>query len=386
MTDRRLELMPLAQVRGAPRNPKEHDEGAIGAIGASVGRFGYVEPAVIDERTGRLVAGHGRIKTLRGMKADGQSPPDGVKVENGDWLIPVLRGVEFESDEDAEGYLLASNRTTELGGWDDADLTEMLGDLAAADALEGVGWDAEDVDRMLIALVEDAKDSVPDTSGAEALRERWGVEPGQVWSIGRHRLMCGDNGRPEDIDKLMDGKKANAVVTDPPFELSGSAVLAACGNFSDVAVVLTGSRQAFGLCRDGWEYHHDFIWRRRRPRSFPTDNQPVFYHNTILVLTRNGKKNGWKRPRPDFGSVIELANSEFVDTEMGHGKSAELFVEMLSGFRHKIWADPYAGTGASLLGCEALGKTAYCMEISPTTTAVALQRFQDSGLVSEPLT
>lgn len=168
MADRRLELMPLSDIRGAPRNPKEHDEGAIGA---SVGRFGYVEPAVIDERTGRLVAGHGRVKTLRGMKADGQSPPEGVKVADGDWMVPVLRGVEFRSDEDAEGYLIASNRTTELGGWDNVDLAEMLGDLAAADALEGVGWDAEDVDRLL-------RDAANDFGSAEGLDESGDLREG----------------------------------------------------------------------------------------------------------------------------------------------------------------------------------------------------------------
>jgi hypothetical protein len=63
--------------------------------------------------------------------------------------VPVVRGVAFDSDEQAEGYLLADNRHTELGGWDDGVLAEALSDLAAADHLHGVGWDADDVDKML---------------------------------------------------------------------------------------------------------------------------------------------------------------------------------------------------------------------------------------------
>lgn len=142
----RVEYMPISEIRPSPRNPKDHD---LGAIHASVSRFGYVAPAIIDDRTGRMVAGHGRLEDLRRRKASGESPPERIIERNGEWLMPVLRGVSFRSDEDAEGYLLADNRLSELGGWDDSKLADLLSDLAADDALEGTGYDGDDIDRLL---------------------------------------------------------------------------------------------------------------------------------------------------------------------------------------------------------------------------------------------
>lgn len=147
MTDEvRIEYMPLSQLVRAPRNPKEHD---LGAIAASVKRFGYVAAIVLDEGTGRLVAGHGRLDALQAMKAQGQPAPDRVRVQDGEWLVPVQRGVTFADPDEAEAYLVADNRTVELGGWDEGILTELLSDLAAQKRLEGTGFDEDDLDALL---------------------------------------------------------------------------------------------------------------------------------------------------------------------------------------------------------------------------------------------
>jgi hypothetical protein len=106
--------MALSALTPAQRNPKKH---ALPALRDSIGRFGYVEPIVLDERTGRLVAGHGRAKALSLMKAKGGKPPAGVAEKDGEWLVPVLRGWASRSDQEAEAYLLASNQLTVAGGW-----------------------------------------------------------------------------------------------------------------------------------------------------------------------------------------------------------------------------------------------------------------------------
>lgn len=152
--DRRIELVALDDVFPAQRNPKDHD---LGAIHGSVARFGYVEPMVMDERTERLVAGHGRLETLRAMKADGQHPPEGVQLgPKGEWLVPVLRGWSSRTDAEAQAYLLASNRTTELGGWDENALADLLKELAQSGDLEGSGYDGDDVDALLARLEREA--------------------------------------------------------------------------------------------------------------------------------------------------------------------------------------------------------------------------------------
>lgn len=130
-----LELVALADLlaRPAPRNPKNHDEAGIRA---SVTRHGFVEAPTIDERTGRLVAGHGRLGDLAARKAAGEEPPEGIDVdEGGEWLVPTQRGWASRSDRDAEAYVVAANKLTESGGWDDELLAQMLGDYR-----EDVGW------------------------------------------------------------------------------------------------------------------------------------------------------------------------------------------------------------------------------------------------------
>lgn len=144
---RRLELMPLAAVTGAEKNPKKH---AHEDIGKSIGRFGYVEPVVLDERTQRLVAGHGRVQALRAAKVKGEAPPQGVEVnDKGEWLVPVLRGWASRSDTEAQAYLVASNSLTTKGGWENAQLAELLQSLAQQQALDGTGFDEAAIDEVL---------------------------------------------------------------------------------------------------------------------------------------------------------------------------------------------------------------------------------------------
>src|SRR5687767_4858173 len=91
----RVQYFPLSSLKPAKRNPKKHE---IDTVLASMGRFGYVAPMILDERTGRLVAGHGRLESLKKAKAEGKKPPTRIRVKNGDWLVPVVRGVSFADD------------------------------------------------------------------------------------------------------------------------------------------------------------------------------------------------------------------------------------------------------------------------------------------------
>ena len=100
MGERRLEYMRLAEVRPNERNPKDHD---LDLIGRSYEEFGYTEPVVLDERTGTLLSGHGRVEELADRHAAGLPVPDGVRVEeDGSWPLPVVRGVATEDDNQAD--------------------------------------------------------------------------------------------------------------------------------------------------------------------------------------------------------------------------------------------------------------------------------------------
>ncbi|GAA0508551.1 hypothetical protein [Deinococcus depolymerans] len=136
----RIEYLPLADLARWPGNPKEH---ADGAIAASISRFGFRDPLAIDETTGRLIAGHGRLSVLERAHASGQPAPQFVQVrEDGMWLIPVTRGGSFADESEASAYLIAHNRTSELGGWNEDLLAGMLGSLD--DSLRAVaGFDLD---------------------------------------------------------------------------------------------------------------------------------------------------------------------------------------------------------------------------------------------------
>lgn len=148
----KIEYVSLEQVKRWPRNPKNHD---LDALEKSIDRFGFVQPIVIDGESNRLVAGHGRLEALLRLKERGESLPGRIKIDkkSGEWMVPVLSGIHFKSEAEAEAYLIADNRIVELGGWDVKILTEMLHEMSADGAsLDGIGYDRKDVDAMWIRL------------------------------------------------------------------------------------------------------------------------------------------------------------------------------------------------------------------------------------------
>lgn len=142
-----IAYMPLHELRPAKRNVKGHDQAGIDQ---SMQRFGFASTPMIDERTGLLEAGHGRIKTLLDKHWIGGDPPAGIRVrEDGEWLVPVQRGWASENDAEAEAYGLADNRLTEVGGWDDT-LAEMLESMTETPkGLDGTGFTYDDLERLL---------------------------------------------------------------------------------------------------------------------------------------------------------------------------------------------------------------------------------------------
>ncbi len=104
----RVEYLPLSSLKPAKRNPKKHH---IETVLRSMDRFGYVAPMILNERTGRLVVGHGRLESLKKSKAEGKEPPTRIEMKNGDWFVPLEHGVSFSDEHEAEAYLLADNQT-----------------------------------------------------------------------------------------------------------------------------------------------------------------------------------------------------------------------------------------------------------------------------------
>lgn len=197
MTERTIKHVPLASLQGDPKNPKAH---ALQTIGESIGRFGYLEPIVVDERTGYIVSGHGRTNALRFAEERGDLPPEGVLIDGDNhWLVPVVTGWSSRSDAEARAALIALNRTTEQGGWQDETLLALLEELALMDdGLLGVGFDEDEIQELrdkLDAIDEGTGGLSPDTGKHLALADvTWGeptheVHHGDIWQVGRHILV-----------------------------------------------------------------------------------------------------------------------------------------------------------------------------------------------------
>lgn len=110
---------------------------------------------MVDERTGFLIAGHGRLERLLAQRDAGDPAPDGVVVrEDGVWLVPVVRGWASKDDDEALAYLVASNQTSIAGGWNTDVLTDLLVELAEGPGLDGVGFTPEDVDDLVAEAIQ----------------------------------------------------------------------------------------------------------------------------------------------------------------------------------------------------------------------------------------
>lgn len=145
---RYLEYVDIDELQPDARNPKAH---AQAALASSMKRFGYTSPIEVDERTGKIVSGHGRLERLLEDREAGREPPDGVVEKDGRWLAPVVRGWSSKDDAEALAYIVAANTITEVGEWDFAKLADTFAELSAVDftLIEPTGWTAKEAKDLI---------------------------------------------------------------------------------------------------------------------------------------------------------------------------------------------------------------------------------------------
>lgn len=139
----KIRMVPLDDLTGDDRNPKKHD---LPGIMAAMRDLGFADPPTVDQRTGLLVGGHGRVEALRAMRENGEQPPEGIDPDG--WKVPTFVGWASTDDDHAGRALVALNRLTERGGWD----ARRLSDLLERVGTSGTGYGSEDVDRLRTKL------------------------------------------------------------------------------------------------------------------------------------------------------------------------------------------------------------------------------------------
>lgn len=405
---RAVDYLPLEKVSPALRNPKAH---ADEDLEKSVQRFGFTEPLMMDERTGRLVAGHGRLAALQRLKAKGAQPPPGVHEKAGVWLVPIIRGWASRNDREAEAYLVASNQLTVAGGWNTGELAQLLKELHAANALEGVGFDSDELSKLLDSMVPPGgtaeEDDVPPVP-----TDPW-VKSGDMFTLGEHRILCGSCTVPADVDRVMAGDQARVCWTDPPWNVAygentnpagwgkkgkhmaiandnlGEDFPQFCAQFcGEIARVLfPGAPLYLAMSAQEWPAIHaaltgmgmhwssTIIWAKDSlvlsRKDYHTQYEPIWYGwkdgaARLVELEDRTQSDLWNIPRPKRSD------------EHPTMKPVELVVRSLknSSRRGDICFEPFSGSGTTLMACEQVGRRARAVELEPRYVQVALERWE----------
>jgi ParB-like chromosome segregation protein Spo0J len=358
--DLKTELVKIDSLVFDPANARKHDEKNLGAIKSSLQRFGQQKPIVVDA-SGVVRAGNG---TLAAAKALGWKE------------ISIVRSPL--SGSEATAYAIADNRSSELAEWDDDVLSQTLAALQIEDedlAL-ATGFDAKEIDALL-APDEVKEDEVPEAPVDPI------TKPGDLWLLGDHRLLCGDSTKSEDVERLMNGEKADLLLTDPPYGI--------------------GYQKNGASGTHGWTNYGKIEWDKERPSreticsSMKKARSAIIWGGNYFAdyLPPSMGFFIWDKGQRDFSladcemawrseqkaaRIFSFSRAKALQDGKEHPtqKPVALFVwciEQIEGA--KTIFDPFLGSGTTLIAAEQLGRKCYGMEISPAYCDVIVKRWEN---------
>ena len=365
-------LIPTADLIPYARNSRTHSEAQVTKIASSIKEFGFINPVVTDGKNG-IVAGHGRVLAANKL---------GLKE------VPCVEAAHL-TEAQKRAYVIADNRMALDAGWDIDLLKVELGDLQGLDFdLSLTGFDPGELENFLAEKTEGLTDpdAVPETPANPV------TVLGDVWLMGKHRLMCGDSTSIDAVDKLMAGGKADMVFTDPPYNIGYqdmNGVHEAIKNDKmDDADFLDFLRSTIMPCDVmyvccSWQYAHLFkqamteldrpakamiVWDKVNPAQhldlYFKQHEIIFYH---------GPFGGQKTQRGDVWQIKRQRNT--VHPTM---KPVELIEMALNDHpTRKVVYDAFGGSGSMLIACEKVGKRSRLMELEPKYCDVIVKRWQE---------
>lgn len=363
-----------------PRKDLKPGDAEYDKLKRSIEEFGYVEPVIWNKSTGNVVGGHQRLKILHQM---GFEEVDCVVVE---------------LDEQKEKALnIALNKIS--GEWDNEKLALLISDLNdSAFDISLTGFDAAEIDEL---FKDKINDKIKEDGFDEPLPENPVTKQGDIWLLGRHRLICGDSTKAETYVTLMDGKKANLVVTDPPYNVAyeGTAGTIRNDNMDDKkfydfllsaykgmydSLADGGSIYVFHADREtvnfrtafkdaGFFCHQTCIWIKNSPVLGRCDYQ--YSHEPVLV--------GWKPTAGHkfYGDRKQRTTWNFDrPTKSKHHPTMKpialvAYPIMNSSLTNSIVLDPFGGSGSTLIACEQTERICFTIELDEKYADVIVKRF-----------
>jgi DNA modification methylase len=374
-----IQDIPCADLHNDPANVRKHGDQNLAAIKASLARFGQQKPIVVNA-DGVVIAGNG---TLMAARALGWQTIKAVRTN--------LAGSE------ATAFAIADNRTAELAEWDDAALQQQLAAIAIDDEelLAATGFDEKELAKLAAANApEVTEDEVPEAP-ADPI-----TQPGDLWLLGKHRLLCGDSTKAEDVERLMDGETANLMVTDPPYgvDYAGGQVNATkrerLKNDDDTEVfgkalclaltaVPTGSwyvwhagkyaEPVYAAIRDcGYEVRALIVWNKLKAHYGAPSAHYCQKHEPCLYAVNGSAGFIGASNEVTVWDIDQPSRNEYHPTQ----KPMECMARAIRNHDAPLVYDPFLGSGTTLIAAEQLGRTCYGMEISPAYCDVIVKRWE----------
>jgi len=386
----KVERRAIAGLIPSARNARTHSEEQIGQIAASIRHWGWTTPVLVDE-TGSIIAGHGRVLAAGRL---------GI----GD--VPVIVARDW-TEAQKRAYVIADNKLTDNAGWDESLLKLEVADLASLGFdLPLMGFSEQELFTLTASnpgLTD--PDEVPEPPVVPV------AQRGEIWQLGRHRLVCGDATKAEDVAKALAGVQPHLMVTDPPYGVDydpdwrnradrangkpyGASAIGLVENDDradwrevyrlfpgDVAYVwVPAGPTQFEfwqtLMQSGYEIRMQIIWAKQQ---FPIGRGHYHVqHEGCLYVVRKGKTAHWSGDRSQ--STLWQINKP-VKSETGHStqKPVECMkrpIENNSSPGQAVY-DPFVGSGTTIIAAEMTGRACHAIEINPSYCDLVIERWQN---------
>ncbi len=417
-----ISKLPIGQLNPAAHNPRKDlqpGDPEYEKLKRSIQEFGYVEPIVWNKRTGNIVGGHQRHKILLDM---GMQEVDCVVVD---------------LDEAKEKALnIALNKIQ--GDWDYAKLKDLLQDLDTGEFdIELTGFDVDEIEELIAQFApEESEVEEDDFDLEENIPETPVTQPGDLWILGRHRLLCGDATRPEDVARLMNGEIADLIVTDPPYNVDyvgktkdALKIQNDKMDDNDFRRFLTNAFRTMdrhlkpggafyiwhadsegynfrGACQDvGWQVRQCLIWNKNTivlgRQDYHWKHEPCLYgwkdgaahyfidDRTQATVIEDKGMDFKKMKKAELVRLLTEIFSDKVSTtvinedkpmrsaEHPTMKPLKLLERLIKNSSRpgELVLDTFGGSGSTMMTCEQLNRTCYMMEIDPVYCDVIVQRY-----------
>ena len=381
-TTKELQLVPVEKLVPYINNARTHSPEQIYKLRASLREFGFINPVIIDRDFG-VIAGHGRILAAK---------------EEGIAEVPCVFA-DHLTEAQKKAYIIADNRMAMDAGWDEELLRVEIEALEAEDFNPLLtGFDEDELSK----LFDDGNETQEDNFDVESELEKPAItKPGDVWLLGRHRLVCGDSTKPDTFDTLMDGKKANLVITDPPYNVNyeGSAGKIKNDNmandafyrflleaFKNTEAVMSSdaSIYVFHADTEGLNFRRAFadagftlsgccIWKKQ---SLVLGRSPYqWQHEPVLFGWKKSGKHKWYAGRKE--TTIWEYDKPKKNGDHPTMKPIPLLAYPIknSSVTNSIVLDPFGGSGSTLIACEQTDRICYTIELDEKFCDVIVKRY-----------